>query len=236
MSGRIDKSSGTPHDASVYRVSQSKAGHQDKKGQAQPEARSSYSFRDSRHVVKGGIASVSLELAVEEESAENVELLGFQPGDTLRLEGMGSVHGTALIQELTKDALVLQLTLNVPESARRAAFIIFERLSKQPCQLNQDGQASLIASVAKDGKGGYQYALSDGNHQRQLLMAAPMDLRIDNFTARNIWHQVLTFIVESGSNITFAIEQEPGKDPKGKIKVSLAPGMGDFDVTRLENL
>lgn len=232
MSGRIDKSSGASHDSNIYRVPQPTSGQQEKKGPAPPEAKSSYSFRDSRHVVKGGIASVSLELAVEEETAENVEILGFQQGDTLRLDGMGSVHGTALIQELTKDTLFLQIRLSVPQTARRAAFIVFERLSKQPCQLDEEGQASLLASVAKDGKGGYRYSLTDSNNKGVLLMAAPMDLRIDNFSARNILHQVLTFIVESGSNITFAIEQVPARDPKGKIKVSLAPGMGDFDVSR----
>ncbi|MEZ0374847.1 MAG: hypothetical protein ACAI44_37515 [Candidatus Sericytochromatia bacterium] len=236
MSGRIDKSSGAPHDSTVYRVSQPTPGQQEKNGSTQQEAKSSYSFRDSRHVVKGGIAAVSLELAVEEETAENVELLGFQQGDTLHLDGMGSVDGTAFILELTKDTLVLQIKLTVPQVARRAAFIVFERLAKHPCQLDDDGQASLTACIAKDGKGGYKYSLTDSNNKEMLLMADHLDLRIDNFSARNILHQVQTFIVESGNNITFAIEQEPAKDPKGKIKVSLAPGIGDFDVTRQETL
>jgi hypothetical protein len=235
MSGRIDKSSGASHDSTVNRVSQSVPSQAQKKGATQQEAKSSYSFRDSRHVVKGGFAAVSLELAVEEENAENIELLGFQQGDLLLLAGMGSVDGTAFIQDLTKDTLVWQIKLTVPQASRRAAFSIFERLSKHPCRLDEHGQASLTARIAKDGKGGYHYSLTDSNNKDLLLMADSLALRIDNFSARNILHQVQTFIVESGNNITFAIESEPAKDPKGKIKVSLAPGMGDFDVTRQEN-
>lgn len=236
MSGRIDKPNGVPHDSSVYRVPQSTPGQPDKQGSAQPEAKSSYTFRDSRHVYKGGIAAVSLELAVEEENAEQIELLGFLQGDTLRLDGIGSVSGTAYIQELSKDSLVLQLKLTVPQSARRAAGIIFERLANQPYHLDAEGLASLTASVSQDGKGGYQYSLTDSQNKDKLLIADSLDLRIDNFSARNILHQVLTFIVTSGNNLTFTIEQEPGKDPKGKIKVSLAPGMGEFDVIRQDKV
>lgn len=234
MSGRIDKSSGVSRDSTVYKVSQPTPNPQEKKGSTQQESKSSYTFRDSRHVVKGGIAAVSLELAVEEKTAENVELLGFQQGDTLCLHGMGNVDGTALIQELTKDTLALQINWAVPQEARQTAFTIFEQVVKKTCLLNQDGQAILTACITKDGKGGYHYSLTDNNNKDVLLMADSLDLRIDNFGAQNSLHQILTFIVESGSNITFAIEHELGKAPKGKIKVSLAPGMGEFDVTRQE--
>lgn len=232
MSGRIDKSSRASHDASVYRISQPGAGPQDKQGSAQPEAKSSYSFRDSRHVVKSGIAAVSLELAVEAESAEQIELLGFQQGDSLCLAGRGSVSGTAFIQTLSPETLVVQMKLSVPAGSRRAAFILFERLANQPCRLDDEGQASLTVCVTKDAKGGYNYTLTDSQNKEILLMADALDLRIDNFSTRNILHQVLTFMVESGNNLSLAIEHDPAQDPKGILKVSLAPGMGDFDVTR----
>ncbi len=235
MSGRIEKPSGSPQDSSIYRIPQASQGKQDKQPSAQPEARSAYTFRDSRHVVRGGAAAVSFELEVEEENAEHIELLGFKQGDHLRLDGMGSIHGTAFIQKLTSDLLTVQFKLNVPESARRAAAIVFERLSQQPYLLDDQGQVHLTGRVIKDGKGGYSYALIDHHHQDRRLMAEHLDLRIDNFSARNIEHQVLTFIVASGNNLTFAIEQEPKQDPKGKLKLSVAPGMGEFEVTRHAN-
>lgn len=230
MSGKIHQSSGAPHDATVYKASMT--GQVNKRGAAQQEARSSYTFQDSRHVVKRGIAAVSLELAVEEESTEHIEMLGFQSGDSLRLDGMGSVDGTLFIQTLTTETLTVHIKLRVPQRAQRAALIVFEHLANQPCILDADGQASLTACIAKDGKGGYHYTLTDSNNKDICLLADALDLRIDNFATHNRIHQVLTFIVESGNNISFAIEQEMAKDPTGKIKVSLAPGIGDFDVSR----
>lgn len=235
MSGRVDKSSGASHDSSVYRISESTPGQPDKKGSSQPEAKSSYSFRDSRHVFKGGLAVVSLELAIEEETAENIALLGFKAGNTLRLDGMGGVDGTALIQELTRDTLVLQIKLTVPESVHREALRVFESLTGHLCRLDGEGQANLKVGISKDGKGGYLYSLTDSNRQDMLLKTDPLDLRIDNFEAQNSLHQVQTFIVESGNTITFAIEHASPQEPTGQIKVSLAPGMGDFDVSKLDS-
>lgn len=232
MSGRIDKPGGAPQDTAIYKAAPLPSWPEQKQQAAQPEAKSSYSFRDSRHVVKGGIAAVSFELAVEEENAEDIELLGFQQGETLCLDGMGSVHGSAFILELNKDSLALQFKLKVPPGSTRAALIVFERMSRHPCRLDPDGQASLTIRVSKDGKGGYHYVLTDDLQQEKCLMADALDLRIDNFCTRNIFHQVQTYIVESGNHITFAIEHAPDQDPKGKLNVSLAPGMGDFDVTR----
>ncbi len=232
MSARINQPGSSGQASGVNRASQ--PAQQAQKNQAQPEARSSYTFQDSRHVVKGGgIAAVSLELTIEAETAENVELLGFEQGDQLTLEGMGPVHGSAFIKTLTQDNLELQFKFIVPQMSRRAAAMAFERLSKLPYQLQADGQVNLTASIARDGKGGYSYALID-NHHNKLLMAAPLDLRLDNFSARNILHQIQTYIVDSGNTISFAIEKAPDQAPTAKLKVSQAPGIGDFDVTKQE--
>ncbi len=236
MTGSVDKSGRAAHNASVYRASQSGSAQQAQKKASQPEAKSSYTFQDSRHVVRGGgMAAVSLELTIEEATAENVDLLGFEQGDHLRLDGMGPVQGSALIKVLTADCLELQIKLTVPQMSRRAASMAFERLTKQTYLLDADGQVNLTASIAKDGKGGYAYTLVDDNNKHKPLMSDTIDLRIDNFSAGNIMHQVQTFMVESGNNITFAIEKAPDQDPKGTLKVSLAPGIGDFDVTRQEH-
>ncbi len=232
---KTHKTNGGASDSHIYRVSQPGPNQQEKKGSTQQEAKSAYSFRDSRHVVKGGIAAVSLELAISEETPEHIELLGFQAGDSLRLDGKGGVDGMAFIQELTKDSLVVQIQLNIAQGAQRvqkAALGVFARMFKHPCKWDQHGQVSFTACIAKDGKGGFTYSITDQNNQQCLLMADALDLRIDNFGAGNVLHQVLTFMVASGNTVSFAIEQEPAQAPKGKLKVSLAPGLGEFDVSR----
>lgn len=231
MSGRIDKPGGSSADASIYRLSQPASAQPGKQNAPQPEARSSYSFRDSRHVYKGGHAAVSLELAVE-ESAEQIELLGFAAGDSLRLDGQAQVSGSALIKTLTNSCLEVQFRLSVPEMSRRAAAMAFERLSDQPCQLDAEGLASLTSRVVKDDKGGYHYSLQDEHQAGKQLMAGPLDLRSDQFDARGSRHQVLTFMVASGNHISLTIELAPGQEPKGKLTVSVAPRIGEFDLSR----
>lgn len=232
MQMKTHKTNAGASDANIYRVSQPGPNQQEKKGATQQEAKSAYSFRDSRHVVKGGIAAVSFDLAVAEENAEHIELLGFQAGDSLRLDGKGGVDGLAFIQELTKDSLVVQIQLTIAQGSQRAALGVFERMFKHPCKWDQHGQVSFTACITIDRKGGFTYSIADQNNRECLLMADALDLRIDNFGAGNALHQVLTFIVASGNTISFAIEHEPAQDPKGKLKVSLAPGLGEFDVSR----
>lgn len=212
----------------VQRLAQSRQAGQ----QRTPEARSSYSFRDSRHVVKSGIAAVSLDLTVEEANAENIALLGFTEGDTLLLTGQGSLSGTARILTLNTDQLRVQICLDVPPEARRAARIVFARLTPRPCRLSDEGQMQLTVQVCKDGKGGYRYALTDNAQSDAQLMGDSLDLRIDDFATRQRLHQVLTFIVASGENLTWAIEHEAPQHPSGKLRLSLAAEMGTFDVSR----
>lgn len=196
--------------------------------QEQNSARPSYSYRDSRHVYREGGAAT--QWAFPEESAD-FALLGLLEGDILELQSEYAlnterIEGALEILSLSEAQMEFALRLSIPAIWQSEAAAAFVSLCAHSLALHGN-ELQLHLSLQEDPRGGYLYEVRTLG-QNHILLRDRLDVRLDEWDSDGTQRELLTLMTPSQNHLQLSLDE--GAPRSGEMRLSLLPGLGDFQL------